>query len=87
MVTVSDFSIYMRVKKEFLRDDARYYISCYLAEKMDCKPEDVNDNELQKYDYDYLVERFLRLESPEESFVDTWEYIIDEYMKNEYKER
>lgn len=81
MVTVDDFNVYMRVKKEFLRDDARYYVNCYLAQIRNCKPEDIKDNELQRYDYDYLVERFLRLESPEQSFNDTWEYIIENYMR------
>ena len=54
-MTNTEYKIYLKVKRELLKEDAKYFITDYLAEKNDCDPCDITNEMLDKYDYDYLV--------------------------------
>jgi len=81
-MTESEYKIYLKVKRELLKEDARYFITDYLAEKNDCDPSDITSEMLDKYDYDYLVNEFEENENCNVAFNDTWDEIIVKYLED-----
>lgn len=81
-MTNTEYKIYLKVKHEFLKEDARYFITDYLAEKNDCDPSDITNEMLDKYDYDYLASEFEENEDCNVAFNDTWDEIIEKYMED-----
>lgn len=81
-MTNTEYKIYLKVKRELLKEDARYFITDYLAEKNDCDPSDITSEMLDKYDYDYLVDEFEENEDCNVAFSDTWDEIIVKYLKD-----
>ena len=81
-MTESEYKIYLKVKRELLKEDARYFITDYLAEKNDCDPSDITSEMLDKYDYDYLLNEFEENENCNVAFNDTWDEIIVKYLED-----
>ena len=81
-MTNTEYKIYLKGKRELLREDARYFITDYLAEKNDCDPSDITNEMLDKYDYDYLVNEFEENEDCNVAFNDTWDEIIVKYLED-----
>ena len=81
-MTEVEYKIYLKVKRELLKEDARYFITDYLAEKNDCDPCDITSEMLDKYDYDYLVNEFEENEDCNVAFNDTWDEIIVKYLED-----
>ena len=81
-MTESEYKTYLKVKRELLKEDARYFITDYLAEKIDCDPSDITNEMLDKYDYDYLVNEFEENEDCNVAFNDTWDEIIVKYLED-----
>ena len=81
-MTDIEYKIYLKVKRELLKEDARYFITDYLAEKNDCDPSDITNAMLDKYDYDYLVNEFEENEDCNVAFNDTWDEIIVKYLED-----
>jgi hypothetical protein len=80
--TDEEYRIYRKVQREFLMEDARNFVADYIANERDCDPEDIDDDELDKYDYEYLVKRYEKLEDCNVAFNDTWQYVVEEYMED-----
>ena len=78
-MTNNEYSIYLKVKHELLIEDVRYFIIDYLAEKRDCEPEDITDDELKEYDYEYLISKYEDKENY--IFNDVWNNIIGDYLE------
>ena len=57
-------------------------VTDYLAEEMECNPWDIEDEQLNKYDYDYLVNEFEEKEEMTSDFNDAWKSIVENYMEN-----
>ena len=49
---------------------------------MGCEPYDIDDEQLSKYDYDYLVEEYERKDDCNWAFNDTWSNIVSDYMED-----
>ena len=81
-MTESEYKTYLKVKRELLKEDARCFITDYLAEKIDCDPFDITSEILDKYDYDYLVNEFEENENCNVAFNDTWDEIIVKYLED-----
>ena len=54
--TNDEYKTYLKVKHALLLEDARAFVTDYLADEMGCEPWDIDDEVLEKYDYEYLVE-------------------------------
>ena len=80
--TNDEYKTYLKVKHALLLEDARAFVTDYLADKMECEPYDIDDDMLSKYDYDYLVEEYERKEDCNVAFNDTWDEIIVKYLED-----
>ena len=80
--TNDEYKTYLKVKHALLLEDARAFVTDYLADEMDCEPWDIDDEVLAKYDYDYLVEEYERKEDCDWAFNDTWKNIVSDYMED-----
>jgi hypothetical protein len=80
--TADEYRIYLKVKHALLYEDAKIFVTDYLAEKMECNPWDIEDEQLSKYDYDYLVNEFEEKEDCNMAFNDTWNEIIENYIED-----
>ena len=80
--TNEEFETYLKVQHEFLLEDARNFVADYLADARDVDPDDISDEDLERYDYEYLVRRYEKLEDCNVAFNDTWQYVVEEYMKD-----
>jgi hypothetical protein len=80
--TADEYRIYLKVKHALLYQDAKIFVTDYLAEKMECNPWDIEDEQLSKYDYDYLVNEFEEKEDCNMAFNDTWNEIIENYIED-----
>ena len=80
--TADEYRIYLKVKRILLYEDARIFVTDYLAEKMGCNPWDITDEQLNKYDYDYLVNEFEEKEEMTSDFNDAWKSIVENYMED-----
>ena len=80
--TADEYRIYLKVKHALLYEDAKIFVTDYLAEEMECNPWDIEDEQLNKYDYDYLVNEFEEKEEMTSDFNDAWKSIVENYMEN-----
>lgn len=80
--TADEYRIYLKVKHALLYEDAKIFITDYLAEKLGCNPWGIGDEQLNKYDYDYLVNEFEEKEDCNVAFNDTWNEIIENYIED-----
>lgn len=80
--TADEYRIYLKVKRALLYEDAKIFVTDYLAEKMGCDPWDIKDEQLNKYDYDYLVNEFEEKEDCNMAFNDTWNEIVENYIED-----
>ena len=80
--TNDEYNVYLKVKRALLLEDARIFVTDYLADKMGCEPYDIDDEQLSKYDYDYLVEEYERKDDFNWAFNDTWSNIVSDYMED-----
>ena len=81
--SLDEYEIYRKVQREFLLEDARNFIADELANVRDCDPEDITDEELDRFDYDGLVKEYERREDCNVAFNDTWSDIAHEEV-NDY---
>lgn len=77
----SDHDVYYRIQHDFLLEDAHIFVRDYLADQRDCDPDDIPDEDLDDVDYDYLVERYDKLEDCNVAFNDTWQFIVEDYFR------
>ena len=80
--TADEYRIYLKVKHALLYEDAKIFVTDYLAEEMGCSPWDIEDEQLNKYDYDYLVNEFEEKEEMTSDFNDAWKSIVENYMED-----
>ena len=80
--TADEYRIYLKVKRALLYEDAKIFVTDYLAEEMGCNPWDIEDEQLNKYNYDYLVNEFEEKEDCNVAFNDTWNEIIENYIED-----
>ena len=84
--TDEEYRIYRKVQREFLMEDAHNFIADALAYERDVEPEDMDDDELNKFDYEALVREFLDREDCNVAFNDTWQRIakeaVNDYLDN-----
>lgn len=81
-MTESEYKTYLKVKRELLKEDARCFITDYLAEKIECDPSDITSEILDKYDYDYLVNEFEENENCNVALNAIWDEIIVKYLED-----
>ena len=80
--------IYRQVQREYLLEDARNFVADHLAWERDCDPEDIDDDELKKYDLGFLVDMYMKWRDCEVAFNDTWKGIVDTFIEEaEYDQR
>lgn len=82
MIKPEEYDIYCKVKHELLAEDARCFVADYLAERDDRDVFDITDDELNQYDYEYLVNAYENLEKTNVSFNETWQTVIEDYFDN-----
>lgn len=80
MHTSKEYEIYLKVQHEILLEDARNQVIDYIELTLD--REDWTDEELDRYDYEYLVAEYERREDCNVSFNDTWESVVSDYMED-----
>lgn len=80
--TNDEYNTYLKVKHALLLEDARAFVTDYLADERGCEPWDIDDEVLAKYDYDYLVEEYEHKEDCNWAFNDTWKNIVADYMED-----
>ena len=73
MFTKEEYQTYYKIQHKFLLEDARYYVADYLEL-------DVDDESLDKYDYEYLVQDYQDREDCNVSFNDTWQSVVSDYL-------
>lgn len=74
--------IYLEVQHEYLLEDARNFVTDFLAREKDCDPDDITDEELDKYDYEFLVEQYEHYQNCNVAFNSTWESVVADYMSD-----
>ena len=74
--------IYFEVQHEFYLEDARCFVTDYIADKLDCDPDDIEDEMLDKYDYEYLVAQYEKCQDCNVAFNDTWQSVVEMYMED-----
>lgn len=72
----SDRDVYYKIQHDFLLEDARNFV----ADHLEC---DEDDEQLEKYDYEYLVSEYERRQDCNVAFNDTWWSIVEEYMEEQ----
>lgn len=75
MYTKEEYDIYLKVKHELLLEDARNNVMDYLEN------EDEMEDELNSYDYEYLVEQFEERYDYYDPFAEVWENIVRDYFE------
>ena len=83
MYTNEEYETYLKVQHEFLLEDARNFVADYLANEQDIDPDDIDDEEIEKYDLEYLVKRYEEEQDCDVAFNDTWRNIVEEYMEEQ----
>ena len=76
MYTSEEYKTYLKVKHELLLEDARNFV----ADHLEC---DEDDEQMDKYDYEYLVSEYERREDCNVAFNDTWWSVVEEYMEEQ----
>ena len=77
---LNECSSYYKKKHEFLLEDAKCFVANYIANKNNCDVDDIDEEELNKYDYEYLVNEYEDKEDSNISFNEMWEIIVENYM-------
>ena len=84
--TNEEYQVYLKVQHEMLMEDARNFVADALAYEREIEPEDIDDDELDLFDYEELVKRYEHLEDCTVAFNDTWEYVakeaVSDYLDN-----
>ena len=80
-MTDEELKIYRKVQREFLTEDARNFVREHLAYIRECDEDDITDEELDSFDYDYLVDEYQDHEDCNVPFNSTWEYVVENYFK------
>ena len=80
MITGNEFRIYEKVKRELLAEDAKIFVKDFLAEKRDCNPWDIEDDEISGYNFDYLADEYLDKESGDLAPNDIWNSVIEDFF-------
>ena len=80
--TSEEYAIYRKIQHGFLLEDAKNFVMEWIMNERDCDEDDITDEELERYDYEYLVTRYEKLEDCNVAFNDTWQYVVEEYMKD-----
>ena len=79
---MTDYEIYRKVQHEFYLEDARNFVREYL-ENVDDRALDVDDiteEELDGYDYEYLVSEYENRQDCNVAFNDTWHGVVRDYF-------
>ena len=82
MFTENEYRIYAKVRDELLLEDSKIYVKEYLANKRDCMPWDIDDDEIENYDYYYLLNEYKDRENGDEAPNYIWSNVIEEYFEN-----
>ena len=82
MIDNKKYNIYLEVKHELLLEDAKNFIKDYLAETHCCNSWDIDDDEIEKYDIEYLVQQFEEKEEYSSPFSELWENLVSDYMED-----
>ena len=85
--TEEEYKTYLKVKHELLLEDARNNVADWIADERNCYSYDLDDEELEPYDYEYLVSQFEQHFDRLDPFADTWQNIVNDYMEEEYKDQ
>ena len=73
---LNEYDVYRKVQHDFLLEDARNFV----ADHLEC---DEDDEQMEKYDYEYLVSEYERREDCNVAFNDTWWSVVEEYMEEQ----
>lgn len=78
--TPTEYEIYRKVQHDFYLEDARNFVADWIAYDQDRDSDDITDEELEGYDYEYLVKEYVDREDCNVAYNDTWESVVDDYM-------
>lgn len=82
MYTAEEYKTYLKVKHALLLEDARNYVADWIADETGCYASELADDELDKYDYEYLVEQFEEHFDNFDPFAEVWQNIVNDYMND-----
>ena len=83
MYTNEEYEIYLKVQRAFLLEDARNFVADWIAYEQDRDVDDITDEELDGYDYEYLVDQYEDCQDCNVAFNDTWQSVVSRYMEDE----
>lgn len=81
-VEVDKENIFREIEHAYRLEDARNFVADYLAWKHDCDTDDITDEELDGYDYEYLVEQYEDRQDCNVAFNDTWQAVVEDYFED-----
>lgn len=77
-----EYQVYLKVQHALLLEDAINFVAMYIADMRGVASFDVDDDEIEKYDLEYLVSEYERRQDCNVSFNDTWESVVEDYMED-----
>lgn len=80
--TQEELEIYRKVRHELLKEDARYYVKDYISYERSIAPWDIDESELEEYDYERLASEYEEKESRDSDSNYTWQCIVNDYMED-----
>lgn len=82
--THEEYEAYLKVQREFLKEDARNFVREELANYRGMDADEIDNSELNAFDFEELVDRYFEYEDCNVAFNDTWEriagYAVDDYI-------
>lgn len=80
-LAVDSYDVYRQVQHEFLLEDAHNFVRDYIANEQDRDPDEIDDEEIEGYDYEYLIKQYEDKQDCNVAFNDTWESVVSDYME------
>ena len=79
--TNEEYKVYLKVRHELLKEDARNQMRDYFAYERNVPPWEIDDSELEGFDYEQLASNFEIKENSDDDATYTWQCILNDYME------
>lgn len=80
--TNEEYQVYLKVQKALLLEDARNFVADALSYRRDVEPEDIDDDELDRFDFESMVKEYEQMQDCNVAFNDTWESIASDAVQD-----
>ena len=80
--TNEEYQVYLKVQKALLMEDARNFVADVLADARDVEPEDIDDDELDRFDFESMVKEYEQMQDCNVAFNDTWVSIASDAVQD-----